>query len=300
MTFGVLMSVYSGDQPVSLAACFESLLWQTQKPDAVCVVVEGELDPHVERVLAHYTAALQPPPHVLRIPKQDGPLGFGLPAALNAGLRALNTDWVLKVDSDDINVPERLEQTRSAVLGNPRLRLVGGQLQEWSEGFETPGARRSVPLSYVDVLKRGRWRNPVNGPTAAFHRQTALELGGFPEVGANEDYALWGRFLQAGKPTVNVPEVWVHQQAGVDLIRRRGTARYRRGELQALNDLRRIGWLPWGPYLFHAAIKAVVRRLPLAGIQYIYTHLRTYAHPGIALPEGGASLLQKAQKWQHP
>jgi hypothetical protein len=298
MTFGALLSVYQGDQPVALATCLESLVWQTDPLDAVLVVVEGTLSPEIESVLTHYSSPLAAQGFaVLRIPRQNGPLGFGLPASLNEGLQALSTDWVLKVDTDDINVPTRVAETRAWAAAHPNGKLVGGQLQEWSEGFAASGPLRRVPETPAAIAQRGKWRNPFNGPTVAFHRATALALGGYPVVGANEDYALWGRFLQAGHAVGNSPRVWVHQQAGPSLIQRRGTARYRRGELQALQDLQRSGWLTSAHFWVHAAAKAVIRSLPLAGIQYIYTYLRSTPPPSVQTPDGWERLLQNAHTW---
>jgi hypothetical protein len=145
MTFGALLSVYQGDQPVALATCLESLVWQTDPLDAVLVVVEGTLSPEIESVLTHYSSPLAAQGFaVLRIPRQNGPLGFGLPASLNEGLQALSTDWVLKVDTDDINVPTRVAETRAWVEAHPNGKLVGAQLQEWSEGFAAFGPVRRV------------------------------------------------------------------------------------------------------------------------------------------------------------
>lgn len=301
MTWGALLSVYSGDSAPNLAACLESVLWQTRPWDAVWVVAEGNLDPRVEEVLAHYAPQFANQGwHLERLPRQKGPLGFGLPACLNHALARIPTDWVLKIDTDDINVPTRLEETQRLVEQHPQVELVGSQLQEWSALFGRPEAVRTVPTSHEEIVRRGRWRNPFNGPTVAFRTERARALGGYPLVGANEDYALWGRFLQAGCRTSNSPHVWVHQQAGHALLRRRSSKRYRTGEAQALADLRASGWFSWGTWAVHRLAKWAIRSLPLDGIQYLYAHLRKTPAVATPVPFGWYILLEKARSWSPP
>lgn len=301
MTWGALLSVYSGDSAPNLAACLESLLWQTRPWDAVWVVAEGDLNPRVEEVLTHYAPLFANHGwHLIRLPRQKGPLGFGLPACLNHALEQLPTDWVLKIDTDDINVPTRLEETQRLVERNPGVELVGGQLQEWTAHFRSQEALRTVPTSHEAIQRLGRWRNPFNGPTVAFRTERARALGGYPLVGANEDYALWGRFLQAGCRTANSPHVWVHQQAGHALLHRRSSKRYRAGEAQALADLRASGWFTWGTWAIHRLGKWAVRSLPLGGIQYLYAHLRQQPTNPTPVPVGWHTLQDKVRSWSQP
>lgn len=301
MTWGALLSVYSGDTAPSLVACLESLAWQTRSWNSIWVVAEGTLCPNVERVLHHYSDHFADQGWTLeRLPPQNGPLGFGLPACLNHALLRIPTDWVLKIDTDDINVPSRLEETQRLVELNPGAELVGAQLQEWTALFGYPQDLRTVPTAHEEILRRGRWRNPFNGPTVAFRREQALALGGYPLVGANEDYALWGRFLKAGCLTANSPNVWVHQQAGPELVQRRSTNRYRVGEAQALADLRASGWFTFEVWAVHRILKLAVRSLPLSKIQYLYATLRQRPAVPTPVPNGWFNLLEKARSWSPP
>ena len=105
-----------------------------------------------------------------------------------------------------------------------------------------------------------------------------MDLGGFPVVGANEDYCLWALILEHGYTSSNSPEIYVHWRGGENLVKRRSNPRYRIGEKQALDYLRQIGLYTRWQYAVHVVTKNLIRRLPLRWNIYIYSLLRSKSH----------------------
>lgn len=271
LTFGAILSVYRKDEPRYLFEALHSLLVSQSSPldDIVCVV-EGDISKDLANVLDYF-----PLIRLAYIPRQDkAPLGFGLPAALNLALQEISTDVVLKVDTDDINHVHRVRWTREAFESNSNLAIHGGQVQEWDSHLDVWFGERRVPTEHEQILQRGVWRNPFNGPSVAFRRKEALALGGFPIVGANEDYALWGLFLMQGLRATNSLNTYVHMRGGDSLVLRRSGKRYKYGELQTLNFLKEHGFLNSVQWAIHVATKGVIRQLPPWGNKYIYSKLR--------------------------
>lgn len=281
LKFGAIFSVYEKDASNTLFEALYTLIHaQTQKLDDIVCVCEGEVSHELLRVLAFY-----PEIRVVHIPRQIGaPLGFGLPFALNRALREVHADIVLKVDTDDLNHPERVAFTKAAFQEFPLLDIHGGQITEWNSTFERAIGDRSVPLICEQIVRLGKWKNPFNGPTVAFRKDFAERVGGFPEVGANEDYALWGAMLQHGARASNSDECYVHMRGGVSLVGRRMGPRYRLGERQALNFLHSIGFLTTFQWLVHVISKEVIRRIPRWGNMYIYAAMRTKPNRPSFLP----------------
>ncbi len=271
LTFGAILSVYQKDEPRYLFEALHSLLvTQTSPLDDVVCVVEGDISKDLANVLDHF-----PLIRVAYIPRQDdAPMGFGLPAALNLALQVISTNVVLKVDTDDINHVHRVRWTREAFESNSSLAIHGGQVQEWDSLFDVWHGERRVPTEHEQILHRGVWRNPFNGPTVAFRREEALAFGGFPSVGANEDYALWGLFLKQGLHATNSLRTYAHMRGGESLVKRRSGLRYKKGERQTLDFLRQHGFLSLVQWTIHVASKGVIRRLPTWGNKYIYSKLR--------------------------
>lgn len=288
-----LFSVYAGDQAPAL---FESL-WtmlrnQTQPLDWTVGVIEGDLTPDLEEVVSNFTEVAWS-----RIPKVNNKLNFGLPIALNQGLSQISeSDVVLKIDTDDLYPSNRVQRTVEAFTINPELSLFGGQVEEWNEDYSDFVGSRAVPLNHEQIVKYGKRRNPFNGPTVAFSADLAKKLGGFSQVGANEDYVLWAQMIQSGAVVQNSPEVLAFMRGGPDLVVRRSTARTRRGELEALRAIRKCGYFSTSTYCLHTVAKQLVRRLPIELNLYLYQYLR---HRGVRpVPSVVAQAAKASSEWQ--
>ena len=288
-----LFSVYAGDQAPAL---FESL-WtmlrnQTQPLDWTVGVIEGDLTQELENVIGHFTEVAW-----TRIPKVKNKLNFGLPLALNHGLSLLaESDVVLKIDTDDLYPNNRVQRTLEAFAGNSELSLYGGQVEEWNKDYSDYVGSRAVPLDHEQISKYGKRRNPFNGPTVAFRADLAKKLGGFSQVGANEDYVLWAQMIQSGAVVQNSPEVLAFMRGGPDLVVRRSTARTRRGELEALRAIKKSGYFSTPTYCLHVLAKQLVRRLPIELNLYLYQYLR---HRGVRpVPSVVARAAKALSEWQ--
>lgn len=288
-----LFSVYAGDQAPAL---FESL-WtmlrnQTQPLDWTVGVIEGELTPDLEEVVGYFTEVAWS-----RIPKVNNKLNFGLPIALNQGLAQISeSDVVLKIDTDDLYPSNRVQRTVEAFTINPELSLFGGQVEEWNEDYSDFVGSRAVPLNHEQIVGYGKRRNPFNGPTVAFRADLAKKLGGFSQVGANEDYVLWAQMMQSGAVVQNSPEVLAFMRGGPDLVARRSTSRTRRGEFEALRAIRKCGYFSTSTYCLHVLAKQLVRRLPIELNLYLYQYLR---HRGVRpVPSVVAQAAKASSEWQ--
>ena len=288
-----LFSVYAGDQAPAL---FESL-WtmlrnQTQPLDWTVGVIEGDLTPDLEEVVSYFTEVAWS-----RIPKVNNKLNFGLPIALNQGLSQISeSDVVLKIDTDDLYPNNRVQRTVEAFTINPKLSLFGGQVEEWNEDFSDFVGSRAVPLDHEQIVGYGKRRNPFNGPTVAFSADLAKKLGGFSQVGANEDYVLWAQMMQSGAVVQNSPEVLAYMRGGPDLVARRSTSRTRRGEFEALRAIRKCGYFSTSTYCLHVLAKQLVRRLPIELNLYLYQYLR---HRGVRpVPSVVARAAKASSEWQ--
>lgn len=91
------------------------------------------------------------------------------------------------------------------------------QLAEYDENLEGEPKIRAVPLSYVDILIYAKIRNPINHPKIAYRRKIALKLGSYPNLGSNEDYALFNTFLKNIYYTINLDSKLVKAKTGNSL-----------------------------------------------------------------------------------
>src|SRR5437879_2621125 len=103
ISIAALLSVYSKDKLDLLDACFESLFKQEALADEIVVVQEGEVSEAIENALCKWQARFGAQKfRWFRIPWQNGPLGYGLPASLNYGIEKARSAYIARVDTDDI------------------------------------------------------------------------------------------------------------------------------------------------------------------------------------------------------
>lgn len=262
-----LFSVYAQDRPDYLFETLWSILrGQTRGLDRCIGVIEGEINNGLEAVVSEFSEV-----QWIRIPRVKNSMSFGLPTALNRGISECQAgDVILKIDTDDWYPSDRVEQTRRYFEADQNLALFGGQISEWNQdGTECIG-KRLVPTDWSEIIQFGKRRNPFNGPTVAFRYEAAQYVGGFQDVGANEDYVLWTALLQAGFAAQNSDAELALMRGGDSLVARRSTSRTRRGEFQALRAMYRHGYYGFWTYAAHVVGKQIVRRLPFSANQSLY------------------------------
>lgn len=268
-TISFLLSVYFRDNPKVLDACLQSILDQTDTANETIIIIEGELSNELKQVIDKFQKQINNC-IVAILDSVPGPMKFGLPACLNYGIHLSSSDYILRIDSDDINDPKRVQIIREFIHDNPDISLGSSNVIEFDENMVIEGKSRVVPEKHEEILRFAKYRNPFNGPAAFFRRESAIMLGGYPLTASNEDYCFWVKFLKYGLKTQNIPENLVKMRAGRELIKRRSSKRYIQGEWQSLRFLYGIGHFSFTLYLTHFFSRSALRLLPVNFIQYIY------------------------------
>lgn len=231
--FTVLMAVYGKDDPELFTKAVESVYANDLRPDGMVLAVDGPVPECLDGRIA--AAEERFGVEAVRLEKN-----CGLAEALNEGLRYIRTEWVVRADADDINLPRRFSRLASQLRAQPDLDLVGSAILEL-ERDGTPVARRVMPESQSAIRSFMERRNPFNHMTVAYRRAMVERCGGYPDVYLREDYALWVKMIMSGARCANLSEVLVHATAGRDMYSRRSGWRYARGERDLQGLMVRLG-----------------------------------------------------------
>lgn len=144
-----------------------------------------------------------------RIDLIELPEDIGQVAALNKGLKMINTPFVARMDADDISLPTRFEKEMSEMLNfNPKVAVVGSWMQVIDQnnrpGHVIKGHIDSYPEYLFSLLKHSI---PLSHPSVIFRRNAVLKVGGydmnFPYA---EDFNLWACLALAGYHAKVIPE----------------------------------------------------------------------------------------------
>lgn len=232
--FSVLMSVYKNEKAQYLDASLNSIENQSVTPNEIVLVEDGPLTKDLYSVIDTHKNKFSEDFKVVALNKNQG-----LGNALRIGTKYVSTNWIARMDTDDIAVPNRFELQLKEIEKNPELAVMGGQVDEFEGSINNIIGKRTVPCSQADIYKFVKWRNPFNHPTVLINKTVLEKVGGYENKGKLEDYFLWAKILAKGYPVINLSQVLVHMRVDSGMYDRRGEVKNLKPILELRNFLNR-------------------------------------------------------------
>ncbi|MBQ2932562.1 MAG: glycosyltransferase [Clostridia bacterium] len=210
MRCSVLMSVYKNDNPDFLKIALESIYEkQTRKPDEIVVVFDGKLTPELYAVLDEFRENKED--IVFYYPQE---VNQGLGQALRIGSEKCTGDYILRMDSDDISVPERFEKQLAYIEARPDIDVLGTDIAEFDVSPDEEMRLRVCPPKHNDIVHMGKKRNPMNHVSVCMKRSALEKCGGYETLLLLEDYYLWLKMIACGCKLENMNEALVYVRVG--------------------------------------------------------------------------------------
>ena len=251
MSFSVLMSVYKNDNANDFRTALDSVVVnQTLRPSEVVLVIDGPVPAEINAVV---NDAVTNSPDLYKVLRFDQNQGLGV--ALQKGLEAASNEIVMRMDSDDIAVPERFKLQYEFMVQHPDVAVCGGQIEEFVGSVENVVGKRAVPCSTKEIYEYMKSRCAFNHMTVALRRSKVLAVGNYQSWFWNEDYYLWIRLMIAQSEFANLPETLVHVRVGKEMYQRRGGKKYFRSEADIQKLMRQNGLISWPQYCFNVAAR---------------------------------------------
>jgi GT2 family glycosyltransferase len=229
----------------------------------------------------------------------------GQTAALNHGLSLVETEWVARLDQDDLSRPERIERQLAYLRANPGVVAVGSWCDFVDDSGEKVGEFRppSDPGAVLRQLYSSLEHNPLAHSAMTYSAEEARAVGGYPsDLSYAQDTALWLRLAERGR-IANVPEplVQIRTHEGQTSGNPETNRRQLHETLAATDDLpRRLGldgaerraWRRGRVRIeTHLAIAAAVQRQPGAAREWARLAGEVAAHPS-SLPGAAAVIAE--------
>lgn len=185
----VLCTYNDGDY---LKESIQSVLDQTYPHFELIVVIDGSTDDSINVVKSFTDKRLR----VFYKPNS------GLPDSLNYGIQRAKYEWIVRMDGDDICLPDRFEN--QVKLLKDDIAVVGGQcLLIDGQGMHT--GKLKLPLDSKNIkgsLLRGV--NPIVHPCTIINRKYLKKCGGYDTNFKNaQDYDLWLMILGVNSSMIN-------------------------------------------------------------------------------------------------
>lgn len=195
----VLLSVYNGER--FLVETIESILRQSYENFIFLIVDDGSTD-KTSDILHHY---LTKDKRINIITNQHS---LGLTKSLNHGLKLIKTDYIARIDADDISLVNRLEKQLIYMKRNPDLVVLGCNYDIINENSEIDNTNLSkiynVLSQHHEIMELLRSGVSIIAHPSMLIRTSALkEIGGYRECFKYaQDYDMLLRISKIGKLSI--------------------------------------------------------------------------------------------------
>ena len=215
--FSVLMPVYKKESPEFLDQALCSIEDQTVPPTEIVLVEDGPIPTVLQEVINKHRVNFVNDFKVIKSIRNQG-----LGASLRLGTKFVSTDWIARMDSDDISVHNRFELQLNEIVKRPDLAVIGGQIQEFAGLPTNIVGYRKVPTSEKLLRQFIKWRSPFNHPTVMLNKKILQKVGGYIPYGNLEDYYLWSRIIIQNFHIKNMDQVLLKMRVDEGMYQRRG------------------------------------------------------------------------------
>lgn len=184
----VLLSVYKNDRAEFLRLSIDSILNQSYKNIILYIGVDGTIGEKLYKCLEQYEQEKRV--NIVYFPENRG-----LAVVLNDLLilcKEANIEYIVRMDADDISVPNRLANQVNYLLLHPEVDVVGGRIEEINEQSERNDKSVTYPLTHQECFKFFRYRDPLAHPAVMFRKSFFDKAKGYRnEYRKNQDTMLW-------------------------------------------------------------------------------------------------------------
>lgn len=266
MSISVLMSVYRSEKADRFDRALRSV-WNDQslKPDQIVLVEDGPLGHNLDVVVDKWKNRLG---DKLTIVANEE--NIGLTKSLNKGISVAKGDYIARMDSDDISLPERFRLQKEFLDSHPDIMVVGGSIQEFNSDTDCLCVNR-YPADTDACRKYICKANPLAHPTVMIRRNVFDSGLRYNEkYRKNQDLALWIDVLAAGYKIANIPEITLKFRREGDVFSRRGSSETRNSELEIYTHGIRTLNGPFSYKYIYPIARYIFKSLPVGMIKLVY------------------------------
>lgn len=265
MSISVLMSVYRSERPEHLDESLKSI-WtdQTVKPDEIILIEDGPLGDGLEQTIGKWKEAVG---NRMIIHKNE--TNLGLTKSLNIGLQLTSSEYIARMDSDDISDPRRFERQAAYLDRHPDVAIVGGSMQEFNSSNPKLNIRH-YPADNDGVMDTIYKASPLAHPTVMMRREMFENGLRYDErYRTSQDIALWFDAICAGYKIGNIDDITLYFRRDDEMFRRRSRAKAWNEFRIYMNGIRRVYGLLTLKYVFPIS-RFVFRLMPRAIVKMVY------------------------------
>jgi glycosyltransferase involved in cell wall biosynthesis len=214
LKISAIMPVYNGEKYIK--DTIDSVLGQTYKDFEFIIVDDGSTD-NTLNIIKDFDDT-----RIRFITVNHG----GIVNALNTGLDMAVSEYIVRVDGDDISLPERFERLLGYMENNKDVVVCGSWAKTINTNGEVTGELKYPPIDDVGIKKYLLLHNPFIHPSVIIRKDILNKSGKYKKYKHNEDYELWSSVLKYGNGH-NIPEELILYRVHESQVTRKNNLRMR-------------------------------------------------------------------------
>jgi hypothetical protein len=149
---------------------------------------------------------------------------MGIGYTLNKGVLMCNNDIIIKMDSDDIMITDRVYKQLEFMKKNPNVHLCGGQILMFKENINNIVSRSNHNSITWEEYKKAPSHWFINHPTVCYRKQSILNVGNYNKelTLMAEDFELELRMLAKYKIIYNFKEPLLYYRLHPEQVTHKG------------------------------------------------------------------------------
>ncbi len=214
MSLSVLISIYHKEKVDYLEECLISIYDdQTLKPDEIVLVKDGKLTKELDNVISKWQNKLN---NILKVIPLE--TNVGLAKALNEGIKYCTCEYIARMDTDDIAIPDRFKTQIEFMVSNDIDMCSGNAILINEVGSSVGKKQIALHISFESLLNKC----DIIHPAVMMKKDFFAKFGVYnPEFKKSQDYELWLRATKNGAKIKNIDKNLIKFRISDDLIQRR-------------------------------------------------------------------------------
>lgn len=214
MKISVIMPAYNAEKYIKEA--IDSILNQTYADFEFIIINDGSSD-RTEEIILSYND-----PRIVYVKNEKN---LGVASSLNRGLETAGGEYIARMDSDDISMPERFEKQVAYLKNHESTVVLGTAINSFDGiGFQS---QKTFSQDLEDMKVDLFFSCGLAHPSVMMRRDVIRELGGYdPNYNGLEDYELWCRVIEKYEITT-LPDILLRYRIHENQVTKNPSEEYR-------------------------------------------------------------------------
>ena len=202
----IVMPMYNTSEN-ELREAIESILNQTYNDFEFIIINDASTNNCVEVVKSYQDD---------RIILLENKENLGIEKTLNKGIKKAKGKYIVRMDSDDISYPKRIEKQIKFLEKHLEYSFIGGRADFFDENGIFRESKFQGEVKKEDFLLG----TPFIHPTMVLKKEVLDKVGGYPMSKRTEDYLLQMQLFSKGYKGYVIPDKVLKYRQNIDTIKR--------------------------------------------------------------------------------